>query len=264
MAASVPNKRMKTGRVGLKKRPLRLPGQSTEEYISKLRDDSTDVLLLPAIWVVVAMVEWWRWWFAVPPSPWVPSLLAVVSAIYAYWRYVPLRSQLQNYRLGRDGERLVAEILEQLRAKGYRVFHDVLGEGFNIDHVIVGAAGVFMIETKTRSKPSADCYAIAYDGETVRIGNGIPTKEPLNQARAQARWLADLLNDGRSSQLIVRPVVVFPEWYVEQIGEKKSDIWVLNPKALDQFLQNEPPILTTYQIDSVANVLTCHARQRAA
>jgi hypothetical protein len=254
-----------TRRRGLKTRPLRLPGQSNEEHISKLRDDFTDVLLLPAIWVVVAMAEWWRWWFAAPPSPWVPSVLTVLTALYAYWRYHTIRLEIQNYQLGRDGERLVGEMLEQLRAKGYQVFHDMPAEGRNIDHVIVGPAGVFTIETKTRSKPTRGGSSIVFDGETVRIGNGTPTNEHLNQAWGQARWLADMLNDGRSSKLIVRPVVVFPEWYVERIADwRRGGLWVLNPKELDDFLDCELEILTVEKIDSVANILARHCRQLAA
>lgn len=246
-------------------RPLRLPGQSTEEHVTKLQDTWADVLLWPFIFVILAMAEWWRWWSAAPPNPWVPSLLAVLSGLCAYRRYGTLRSEIQDYQLGGDGERLVGEMLEQLRAKGYRVFHDVPGDGFNIDHVIVGAAGVFTIETKTRSKPPRGRSSIVYDGDTVRIGNGAPTNKPLNQARAQARWLAHFLNDGRSSKLIVRPVVVFPEWYVESIGNrKKGDIWVINEKLLESCLAHEPQILTGEQIDSVANVLALHCRRLAA
>lgn len=246
-------------------RPLRLPGQSNEEHISKLQDTWAIVSLVPFIFLLLAMVEWWHWWFSAPPNPWVPSLLAALSVFYAYRKYGSLRSEIQDYQLGRDGERLVGEMLEQLRGKGYQVFHDIPGDGFNIDHVIVGAAGVFTIETKTRSKPTRGGSSILYDGETVRIGNGVPTHEPLSQARAQARCVAHLLNDGRSSKLIVRPVVVFPEWYVEQIGNrKKGDIWEINEKLLGSCHDHEPQILTVEQIDSVANILALHCRQLAA
>jgi len=265
MAHSELKTRTERGRRGLKMRPLRLPGQSNEEHISTLQDTWRDVLLWPFIFLVLAMVEWWHWWFSAPPNLWIPTLLTALSAFYAYRRYGILRSEIQDYQLGRDGERLVGEMLEQLRAKGYRVFHDVPGDGFNIDHVIVGAAGVFTIETKTRSKPTRGCSSIVYDGETVRIENGAPTNVPLNQARAQARWLSDLINDGRSSKLIVRPVVVFPEWYVEQMGNrKKGDIWVINEKVLESCLDHEPQILTAEQTDSVANILAQRCRQLAA
>ena len=262
MATSISRTRTEKPRKGLKTQPLRLPGQSNEEHISKLQDTWIDVLMWPSVFVVLALVEWWHWWFSVPPNPWVPSFLAALSVFYAYWRYVPLRSEIQDYKLGRDGERLVGEMLEQLRAKGYRVFHDIPGNGFNIDHVIVGAVGVYTIETKTRSKRYRGRPCIVYDGNTLRVEDGQPFDEPLNQARAQARWLASLLNDGRRETFTVRPVVVFPECYVEQLRPcGKRDVWVLNPKALAHFLDHEQLLLSPSLIDSVAHTLSRYCRQ---
>jgi hypothetical protein len=60
---------------------------------------------------------------------------------------------MANLRLGLEGERTVGHALEELRVYGYQVFHDIPGNKFNIDHVIAGPAGIFTIETKTRSKP---------------------------------------------------------------------------------------------------------------
>ncbi|MBI4001357.1 MAG: NERD domain-containing protein, partial [Nitrospira defluvii] len=145
----------------------------------------------------------------------------------------------------------MGEVLDLLREKGYRVFHDILGPNFNIDHVLVGSAGIFTIETKTRSKPLHADPKIFYDGQAIRIENEHPFDEPLVQARAQARWLTMVLNDGRAIPFTVRPVVVFPGWFIERIGSKSNcDVWVLNPKALGAFLANEPRILTPALIDS--------------
>ena len=60
---------------------------------------------------------------------------------------------MESIKLGRDGERVVAEHLQQLVGAGWRVFHDIQGDGFNIDHVVIGAGGISAVETKTRSKP---------------------------------------------------------------------------------------------------------------
>lgn len=36
----------------------------------------------------------------------------------------------------------------------------------------------------------------------------------------------------------VRPVIVFPGWFVEQGKGTTREVWVLNPKALPDFLGN--------------------------
>lgn len=92
---------------------------------------------------------------------------------------VPVELTIKNRKLRRNGECVVAEFLEPLRARAYRVFDGIPGGGCNLDHVIVGHAGVLTIETKTRSKPSCGCYPIVYDGEIMGIGKRSPTIEPL-------------------------------------------------------------------------------------
>ncbi|MBU1055794.1 MAG: NERD domain-containing protein [Proteobacteria bacterium] len=37
---------------------------------------------------------------------------------------------------------------------GYKVYHDFPAEKFNIDHIIIGPAGVYAVETKARQKPT--------------------------------------------------------------------------------------------------------------
>jgi hypothetical protein len=230
--------------------------------MSDLRDKFNDLLALPLCLVVLAMFEWWRWSFAISPNPWVLTIAALISITYAWRKGARLVRTVKNHRLGRDGERVVGQMLEPLREKGYRVFHDIPGAGFNIDHVIVGPAGIFTIETKTRTKPMRGSSKIVYDGHAIRIEDGPSFQKPLKQARTQAQWLADLLNDGRTATFTVRPVVVFPEWYVERTGPRsKHDVWVLNPKALDKFLDHEPHVLSADAIDAAAHALTQHCRR---
>jgi hypothetical protein len=38
----------------------------------------------------------------------------------------------------------------------------------------------------------------------------------------------------------VRPVIAFPGWFVANSSGTFKDIWVLEPKALPSFLDNEP------------------------
>jgi hypothetical protein len=153
-------------------------------------------------------------------------------------------------------------MLEALRAKGYRVFHDIPGPSFNIDHAIVGPAGIFTIETKMQTKRMRGMGKIFYDGKTVRLDGQPPVDGPLGQARAQARWLAEVLSCGSIAKYKVRPIVVYPEWYVERTGSRSTDdVWVLNPKALDRFLECEPHLLSAVSADSAAQILAWHCRQ---
>jgi hypothetical protein len=50
---------------------------------------------------------------------------------------------LRSLRLAAEDEKAVGQFLEGLRERGYRVFHDVVGDGFNVDHVRIGPARSF-------------------------------------------------------------------------------------------------------------------------
>ncbi len=64
------------------------------------------------------------------------------------------------------------------------------------------------------------------------------------QALAQAGWLRELLFESTGKRMPVRPVVLFPGWFVEQGPGATRQIWVLEPKALPAFLGNAPPVLS--------------------
>ena len=120
--------------------------------------------------------------------------------------------------------------------------------GFNVDHVLIGPAGVFTVETKTWSKPQRGEARIKFDGEQLTVAGREPERNPVVQARAQAGWLKGLLTESTGHQFEVFPVVVFPGWYIEQTNDCFRNMWVLEPKALPKFLGNEPPCLTPEEV----------------
>ena len=54
------------------------------------------------------------------------------------------------WRHGAQGERRTARLLAPLERRGFQIFHDlaVPGSGANVDHVVVGPTGVFVIDSK--------------------------------------------------------------------------------------------------------------------
>jgi hypothetical protein len=172
----------------------------------------------------------------------------VVAVGYAAIRVRRVRPKLKYLRQGLEGERAVGQFLERLREQGFQVFHDVVGTGFNVDHVLIGPAGVLTIETKTWSKPLSGNPEISFDGEAIRVGHLIPDRDPIVQAKAQAGWLRSLLAESTGRQFDVRPAIVFPGWFVANKPGALKDVWVLEPKALPTFLNNEPVRLSRDEI----------------
>jgi hypothetical protein len=245
----------------LKDSPLRNPGQSVDEQQIDLAYDKVLGPFLAAMLVVLlAALEWWRHFTGVPPQPWLYTIIAVVVAGYSAWQVYRVWPQVRALRLAREGERAVGQYLERLRESGYQVFHDIPGQGFNVDHVVIGPAGVCTIETKTWSKPLRGETRIVVDGERI-FANGVePERNPLIQARAQATWLHGLLKESTGRAVPVRPAILFPGWFVERPPTGQSDVWVLNPKALPGFLGHEPERLTAEEIKLAAFHLSRYVR----
>ena len=247
----------------LKDDPLRNPGQSLEE---QLRDQIFDrVLPLFTVALVLTLLAGYEWLNYFNPRPANPILFSIVAGVaIAYtavkvWRALP---QIRALKQGRDGEKAVGQFLEQLREKGFKVLHDVVGDGFNIDHVLVGPAGVFTIETKTISKPARGEAKITFDGQALSVAGYQPSRDPVTQAKAQARWLKDVIKESTGRTVRIWPVVVYPGWFVESSQQNPPELWVLNPRGLPSFLSNEPVRLSPEDVNLVNYHLSRYVRQK--
>lgn len=245
----------------IKDKPLRQPGQSLQEERAAIWADKLEPwLILGLFFAMLAAWEWFRYFNPTRVSPWFFTVLAVGVVAFAAWRVQRLRPRLRALRQGIEGEKAVGQFLERLREQGYQVFHDLVGEGFNVDHVLIGPAGVFTIETKTWSKPQRGDARIVYDGNTLTLAGRVPDRDPLAQAKAQASWLRSLLSESTGRRIEVQPVVVFPGWFVEAAPGAQRSVWVMEPKGLPAFLKNAPQSLVAEDVKLAAYHLARHVR----
>ena len=248
----------------LKAAPLRQAGASIAEEINRLRDD---VILDRLTMAFGAFLVWGMtlvmWLFPAEPGLML-SLTTLAFAGVLVWAVPPIisaRRTIQHLKLGLAGERAVAELLELIAHDGFWVVHDLRGEGFNVDHVIVGTQGVFTIETKTLSKPLVGDARVRFDGEAISVDSHTLDRDPLVQARAQAAWVRRTLEELTGQLYPVRPIVVFPGWYVERTpGTANGGVWVLEPKELRGWLSREPHMLPRHVVDLIRNRLKLVAR----
>jgi hypothetical protein len=236
----------------LKEKPLRTPGQSLDSEIKRVKQNITIYVVLASFLGVLAFMEWWHWAWKLPPQPLVVTFIAAVVITYSYIKIRQFRKQVSSLILGRDGEKIVGQALEELRTKGYAIFHDVIGKDFNVDHVIVTPNGIFAIETKTRSKPVGIDAKVIFDGEKIAFSGEHPDDKPIKQAIANADWLRrDVLLASTGKDFPVIPVVVFPGWWVEMTNKEKR-VWVLNPKALPGWISSQPRLLSQEDLNLAA------------
>ena len=223
-----------------------------------VEDEWVPYVFLAGVFVLYAVYEWLRWYFQVPPLPQLVSILALIAVGWCIYKSFSVRRRVKAYRLGEEGEKEVGHFLEGLRAKNCQVFHDIVGDGFNIDHLIISPRGLFLVETKTYSKPRRGGGDVEFDGERVRVNGRVPKRDPIKQVRALSRWLRDLLLESTGRRFPIQCVVVFPGWYTHMRTENKSDVWVLNPKMLPAFIERGSMLFTPEDIALVSSRITAH------
>ena len=233
-------------------RLLRGPGESHRQRLAALDDQALNVALLllglPAVGYGALLYLAARLAPGYPISSTLLLWFGLAGLLFAFWhgarRLVAIIDRRRNTRLGHFGERVVAEHLEPLKAAGYHVFHDLpAGEASDdsastIDHVVVGPAGVFAIETKTRRKGRARvgfmAHEIIYDGDALAYPWG-EDRHGLDQAHRQAEWLARHLANQTGRAVPVHALLVFPGWSILRKG--RGPVHVLSPRELPDAVQ---------------------------
>lgn len=248
----------------LKAKPLRLPGQSLDEEIARLLSDKVDSYgIVAAGMIAIAVFEWTHVLLDARPMPLLMSVAAAAVTAYAAFRVLQLRGQIRNLKLGRDGERVFGQFLDdELRRRGYYVLHDLVGGKWNIDHIVIGERGIYTIETKTRSKPKRGPAVVNYNGQTVTVNGRKPDRDPIAQAKAQASWLRETLSRSMGLDVHVQPIVTFPGWFVEPPKNASPDVWVLSGKALPAFIENSRQSLDSQTARTIRHFLKQMVRSK--
>jgi len=202
---------------------LRAPGHSVYEKVEDLRLDLMGYMLGVTVFPVLLLaMHYIAKDVSDKPRTTVDALVLLVIGIgvvlHQLIRLYRTTRELKMMRLGYEAEVAVGQELNQLMHLGFHVYHDFPGQGFNIDHVVIGSTGVFSVETKGRSKPvtgdgKADSKVIV-DGEILRFPDW-QERQPIPQARIQAAWLGRWLASAVGEPVAVVPVLTIPGWYTE-------------------------------------------------
>lgn len=159
------------------------------------------------------------------------SVLALLVCMLVISRYVlPLVEQRER---GAAAEEQVGGLLDQLA--GWRVIHDAsMGRG-NVDHILLGPAGVFTVETKSHPGP---VRVARVHGETLR------------QAHAQRKAVEAITG------LSVEPMLVFSRAWVDRPLARRKGVRVLPARMLLGYLTRRRRSLSPEQVELAHRQLT--------
>ncbi len=146
----------------------------------------------------------------------------------------------QMYERGAIGERATGEILDVLRQEGWAVFHDVKWPGrprANIDHVVVGPPGVYVIDSKNWAG------RIEIDNNAFR-SNGRKHDKTVASAGDAALAVAGLLSAPAAAT--TRSVLCFVR--DEPVAGWCYDVMFCSTANLREMLLTRPTALTPDQV----------------
>ncbi len=162
-------------------------------------------------------------------------------------------AHIERWRQGAEGERATARALRPLAKSGWVLINDVQRDRGNIDHVLVGPAGVFVLETKNlnglasvaddvlkvRYRVAADGYALDRVGTATR-GRAASLHVQLRGAGVRPGWL--------------QAVVVIWADFQQRSVESDRTLWI-HGKHLRAHVQLLPPRLNSDEIQAIVTHL---------
>jgi len=171
---------------------------------------------------------------------WLGLLAGCTLALYMALRDSP-PAYIEKWRWGSQGERRTAKVLRCLPRQAWRVWHDIDGgNGTNIDHVVVGDAGLFLLDSKNYSGEGR-----IEDGE-LRVrwledpDDGWVCHGIVSRMRGASAELKEKIEAVTGVRVWVQPVVVLWMTFPQRVAQV-SDVFFVHGEALKEWLLERKP-----------------------
>jgi nuclease-like protein len=170
-------------------------------------------------------------------TPWLGLVLGGLTAVAAGWglRFRPSPDAVA-WRRGAAGERRTARLLAPLQRHGWAILHDLAAPGSraNIDHLVIGPGGVFVIDSKHyRGRLQLDGSGRLWHGRS-------PLAPTLRAVDVEADQAARVLTD---PDVVVVPIVAVHGARVPWDKVVTQGVPVVAAKPLPTMLRALPAVL---------------------
>jgi hypothetical protein len=162
---------------------------------------------------------------------------------------------IENWRQGAEGERATAKALRPLTREGWVLVNDIQTDRGNIDHVLIGPSGVYLLETKKLG----GVVSVADDKLRLRWRDAPDDGYVLDRVGVRARGQAAALHE-RFRAAGIRPgwlqaVVVVWAPFEQRVVDADRTLWV-HGAELATVLRSRPTRLGEQDIAEAAALLS--------
>ncbi len=168
----------------------------------------------------------------------ISTLAGVLLSVYGNKFINKSKEEGYSWQKGNEGEIIVADYLDTL-PEDYFIFNDVKlpGNGGNIDHVVIGPTGIYVIETKNytgKYRIKGNQWFYYKNGQPMEI-----KKNPGTQVRKNTQDLIKFLNQNgistSGSWVTGLVALICPDFWVL---ETPQNYRVLLPKTVPEYIMN--------------------------
>ena len=193
----------------------------------------------------------------VVPAPWGFIVGLVAGGVYVGWLAVldAVPPHIENWWRGAEGERKTERALRPLERAGWVISHDLHGKFGNVDHLVVGPAGVFLLDSK-------------WWRGTARVEGDLAIVTPIEDPDASWTWdrlAGQLRGASAANHDAIRKLTDVNAWVTavavlwcpfDQGVATHNKVTYIHGDRLCDWLLAQPQRLTPPQIQSISRIVS--------
>lgn len=167
-------------------------------------------------------------------------LISLLLIILGWLMFDTSAKRFSSFLIGARGEEIVGRELAML-SNSWHIFHSIPLKGIeasitgkDIDHIIIGPAGIVIVETKNWNGN------ITIEAGHLNINSVKPTRSPIEQIRNEAISLANILANDAPQNIPLYKVVCFASNNLEDEKEFIDDVLICNARVLRDYINSLP------------------------
>ena len=163
------------------------------------------------------------------------GLIGSLVSLVGFYFYL---NKYRTYRGGWEGEKRVSKLLESKLSDDYYLLNGLrFGKGSDLDHLVLGSNGIFIIETKNWSG-RITCFGDEWQRQDHKKFNNSPSRQ-VKKNTTKIKRLLEVHPSLRNHGIWVNPIVVFTN--------ENSELFLNKPTVTVLKLQELPTHITSYK-----------------